>query len=127
MSKLKAAIEAGKVLWLAGDEDLLAQLPKGRWIGGTIPYFMSKEGGKTTKDYIYATELNVSLAKRIQIKYYNTGTIQNIAKDAPEDGFTILLIPAFSDLHLYYAENAPEFEDMFIQASRRLGYRHTPG
>ena len=115
VEQAKEAIDAGKVLWLAGDEDLLAQLPKGRWIGGTIPYFMSSDGGKTSKSEIYATELDVSCAKRIQIKYYNTGTIQNIAKDAPDDGFTILLIPAFSDLHLHYAENAPDFEDMYIK------------
>lgn len=110
-----AAIEAGKVLWLAGDEDLLSQLPKGRWIGGTIPYFMSDDGGITTKSQLYATELDTSLAKRIQVKFYNTGTIQNITKDAPDDGFTILLIPAFSELHLDYAHNAPEYEDMFIK------------
>ncbi len=110
-----AAIEAGKVLWLAGDEDLLSQLPKGRWIGGTIPYFMSADGGKTTKSQIYATELDTSLAKRIQVKFYNTNTIENIAKDAPDDGFTILLMPALTDMHLNYAKNAPEYEDMFIK------------
>ena len=115
VNEAKAAIEAGKVLWLAGDEDLLSQLPKGRWIGGTIPYFMSEEGGKTTKTHIYATELDTSVAKRIQVKFYNSGTIQNVAKDAPDDGFTILLIPAFSELHLNYAKNAPEYEDMFIK------------
>ncbi len=115
VDEAKTAIEAGKVLWLAGDENLLKQLPKGRWIGGTIPYFMGTEGGKTTRELIYATEMNTSFARRIQIKFYNTGTMQNIAKDAPDDGFTILLIPALSELHLKYAENAPEYEDMFIK------------
>lgn len=110
-----AAIESGKVLWLAGDESLLKQLPKGRWIGGSIPYFMSQEGGKTTKDMIFVHELDPALAKKIQIKFYNTGTIHNIAKDAPEEGFTILLIPALTDMHLQYAQHAPEYEDMFIK------------
>ena len=36
--EVKALIEAGKTLLLAGSESLLADLPKGRWIGGTIPY-----------------------------------------------------------------------------------------
>lgn len=115
VDEAKTAIEAGKVLWLAGDEELLKQLPKGRWIGGSIPYFMSAEGGKTTRELIYAAEMDTSVARRIQIKFYNTSTIQNIAKDAPDDGFTVLLIPALSDLHLKYAENAPEYEDMFIK------------
>ncbi len=115
VDQAKAAIEAGKVLWLSGDENLLKQLPKGRWVGGSIPYFMSADGGKTTRDMIYASELDPSVARRIQVKFYNTATIQNIAKDSPDDGFTILLIPAFSDLHLAYAQNAPEYEDMFIK------------
>lgn len=115
VEETKAAIESGKVLWLAGDENLLKQLPKGRWIGGSIPYFMSQEGGKTTKDMIFVNELDPALAKKIQIKFYNTGTIHNVAKDAPEDGFTILLIPALTDLHLQYAQHAPDYEDMFIK------------
>lgn len=115
VEQTKAAIESGKVLWLAGDENLLKQLPKGRWIGGSIPYFMTEDGGKTTRDHIFVTELDPTIARKIQIKFYNTGTIHNVAKDAPEDGFSIILIPAFTDLHLQYAQHAPEYEDMFIK------------
>ena len=115
VNEAKAAIEAGRVLWVGGDEHLLRQLPKGRWIGGSIPYFMSDKGGVTTKQQLYVSELDRSLAKRIQVKFYNTSTIQNIAKEGPDEGFTILLIPAFTQLHMDYAHNAPEYEDMFIK------------
>lgn len=115
LEETKAAVEAGKVLWLAGDENLLAQLPKGRWIGGTIPYFMSQDGGVTTKDKIYVAELDATQARKVQIKQYNEATIQNIAKEAPDDGFTILLIPAFTDIHLNYAQNAPSYDEMFLK------------
>ena len=115
VEEVKNAITQGRVLWLAGDEGLLRQLPKGRWIGGSIPYFMSEEGGSTTKDKIYVAELDPSLATRLQIKQYNSATIQNIAKNAPDNGFTVLLIPALSELHLAYAQNAPEYEDMFMK------------
>jgi hypothetical protein len=109
------AIESGKVLWLAGDEKLLTQLPKGRWIGATIPYFMSHDGGQTTKDQIFVHELNPAFAERISIKFYNTSTMHNITKEAPENGFSILLLPALTDIHLQYAQNAPDYEDMFIK------------
>lgn len=115
VAEVASAIEDGKVLWLAGDEKLLKSLPKGRWIGGSIPYFMGTDGGETTRDKIYVAELDQALAKRIQIKFYSTSTIQNIAKEAPDDGFTILLIPALTKIHLDYAHNAPEYEDMFIK------------
>lgn len=115
VDQAKTAIEAGRVLWLAGDQNLLSQLPKGRWIGGTIPYFMSAGGGVTTKDSIYVAELDVTHARKIQIKQYNMETIKNVAKDAPENGFTILIMPAFTDIHASYAENAPSYEDMFLK------------
>ena len=35
-------INAGKALLLAGDDNVLAQLPKGKWIAGTITYFMTE-------------------------------------------------------------------------------------
>ena len=41
-----ALIEGGAYLTIAGAEAVLAGLPKGNWIGGTIPYFMTQEGGR---------------------------------------------------------------------------------
>jgi hypothetical protein len=54
---VKGLIRSGKRLLLAGDEHLLATLPNGNWIGGTIPYFMTEQGGALTKERIYVTEL----------------------------------------------------------------------
>ena len=108
-------IENGRILCLAGDEKLLKSLPKGRWIGGSIPYFMGEDGGETTKEKIFATEFDPELIQRVQIKCYDTSTIHNITKETPDNGFTILLIPAFTQIHLDYARNAPEYEDMFIK------------
>lgn len=110
-----AAIEDGKVLWLAGDEALLEQLPKGRWIGGTIPYFMSPEGGLETKDKIFIHQLDPDVFEKVHIKAYTTNTIHNIMKEAPEDGFSILLLPSSTDIHLHYAQNSPEYEDMYMK------------
>lgn len=109
------AIEDGKVLWLAGDENLLKKLPKGRWIGATIPYFMSQNGGETSKDQIFVHELQPGLVQNIQIKFYNTKTIHNITKEAPENGFSVLLLPALTDIHLQYAQNAPDYDDMYTK------------
>lgn len=115
VAEVSKAIEEGKVLWLAGEESLLKSLPKGKWLGGSITYFMSNEGGQATREKIYVSELDQSLAKRIQIKFYNPSTIRHIAKDAPDDGFSIVLMPALSQIHSDYARNAPSYEDMFIK------------
>jgi hypothetical protein len=55
------------------------------------------------------------VARKIKIKHYDVSSIKNVASDAPDDGFTILLIPAMTDLHREYAENAPDYEEMFLK------------
>ncbi len=58
IADVKQKIEAGRKLLLAGDEDALRQLPKGDWIAGTIPYFISSEqGGLVSRDLICATDI----------------------------------------------------------------------
>jgi hypothetical protein len=115
VEETSTAIEEGKILWLAGDENLLRQLPKGRWIGATIPYFMSSDGGQTSKEKIFVHELDPKIATKIHIKSYTTTTLHNITKEAPDNGFSILLLPALTDIHLQYAQNAPDYEDMYLK------------
>jgi hypothetical protein len=62
-------ISNGKSFFLAADQELLKSLPKGKWVGGTIPYFMSDEGGVISKDKVFATELP-DYVKSINIKMY---------------------------------------------------------
>ncbi|MGQ0658622.1 MAG: DUF6976 family protein [Chromatiales bacterium] len=110
-----AAIERGRVLWLAGDEALLRQLPRGRWIGGSIPYFVAQNGGQASRELVFCAELPPQIATAVQVRYYDARTIGQVAKDAPDNGFSILLIPATSEVHLSYAQHAPGYEDMFLK------------
>jgi len=111
---IKKDILDGKHLWLAGDENLLRSLPNGNWIGGTIPYFMSEEGGQVTKEMLFATEVPEE-AEAIKICFYDEKTLSNVAKDGAENGFSFIIIPATSTVHLAYAQNAPEYEDIFLK------------
>lgn len=110
-----ALINAGKVLALAGDEALLAQLPKGSWIAGTIPYFIAEEGGTETREKLFATELTRAGAANTKLKTYTLDTIQNIASDAPANGYTVVIIPAKSAVHTEYANNGRDYDDMFMK------------
>jgi Family of unknown function (DUF6976) len=115
VEEVSLAIVSGSVLWLSGDVNLLKTLPTGKWIGGSIPYFMSQHGGKISKDHIFMTEFPANFGKKIQVKAYNLNTISNLAKDGPDNGFTMIMIPGLTDIHLSYAQNAPDYEDMFIK------------
>lgn len=108
-------IVAGKVLSLAADESLLTQLPTGNWIGGTIPYFIGEEGGVETREKIFVTELADIHAVNIEIKVYSLEAMKNIAQDAPENGFTLVIIPALTPIHAEYANHARDYDDMFLK------------
>lgn len=104
-------IWAGRTLVLAGDERLLRRLPAGRWIGGTIPYFMGDAGGVTDRAAIHVDELP-AVAELATLATYDLDTIHRVAADSPDNGYTVLIIPAFSPVHARYASEAPGYDAM---------------
>jgi hypothetical protein len=103
-----AMITAGKKLILAGDEKTLRGLPPGSWIAGTIPYFMTEQGGVFTQDQVNVTELP-DYVLNAEVKIYDETTIHNIYNDAPQHGFSVVIIPASCGTHFSFALNAPSF------------------
>ena len=99
---------------VAGDERLLVQLPRGNWVGGTIPYLMTDDaGGLTTRDRLLVQRLPRDEGAEPKVSIYDAKTIARITQDAPRNGYTMLMIPAFSDVHLAYGKDAPTFRDLF--------------
>jgi len=99
---------------VAGDERLLAQLPRGNWIGGTTPYLMiDPQGGLVTRDLLFVHQLPRDARTAPTISVYDPKTIARITEEAPRNGYTFLLIPAFSDVHLTYGKDAPTYKDLF--------------
>lgn len=115
LSEVKKKIETGKILLVAGDEKLLKQLPEGKWIGGTIPYFMAEGGGLSTKDKVYLTELP-DYVDDVSIKVYDQNTISKIYIDDPEKILSFIIIPASSSMHYYFALESPKFEGFATRA-----------
>jgi tetratricopeptide (TPR) repeat protein len=103
-----------KLYAVSGDERLLAQLPKGNWVGGTIPYLMTDEqGGLITRDLLLVHQLPRDERTTPKIALYDATTIARITEEAPREGYTFLMIPGFSDVHLAYGKDAPTFKDVF--------------
>ena len=107
-------IGSGKYLNIAGDEDALRQLPKGNWIGGTIPYFMADDGGTITRDRVFVHEIEV-FDEAPGIRLHDVDSLPQICRDAPDNGYTILIVPAFGPCHGSFAENAPNYEEMYLK------------
>lgn len=107
-------IRSGEVLLLAAQEDVLRGLPAGEWIGGTIPYFMTEEGGTTSRTRVFATPVpGEAIATRIAV--YDADRLPRICAEAPENGLTYLILPAASAVHARFAQDAPEYEQMYLK------------
>jgi hypothetical protein len=109
-----ALIKTGRFLALAADEAILRRLPAGNWIGGTIPYFIGEQGGLQSRELVYVTDL-ADATCAAHIVDYTSASIPSIASDAPENGYTVLIIPALSALHSEYAANAHEYDGLFMK------------
>ena len=109
-------IQSGKFYYCAADEKLLELLPAGNWIGGTIPYFMGDNGGETTREKIYIQEIPTSSdTPPPSIIDYGPAALSHMLLDAPENGFSIILLPANSQVHADFAENAPSYDNMYMK------------
>ncbi len=114
LSEATALIRSGGYYSIAGDEILLRELPRGHWIGGTIPYFMGQEGGVTTREQLYVSAIPV-IGGAPLMRFYDQISLERVCADAPENGFSIIVIPAFSAVHSLFARNAPGYEDMYLK------------
>ena len=100
-------IAAGQSLMLAGEEKLLAALPPGNWIGGTIPYFMTQDGGCLCKDKIFVTEIPAEFQAATHI--YSAADLRNLFQDTSEGTVSFVILPADSQTHTEFALNAPGY------------------
>jgi PAS domain S-box-containing protein len=100
-------ILAGESLMLAGEENLLAALPPGNWIGGTIPYFMAREGGCLCKDKIFVTQIPGEF--HAATRRYAASELPGIYRDAGEDAVSFVILPAGSPAHTEFALRAPQY------------------
>lgn len=107
-------IRSGLYLSIAGDEALLRKLPAGHWIGGTIPYFMGQDGGETSRERVFVTEVP-TIGGAPTVRFYDITNLDRVCVDGPENGYSLIVIPAFSEAHSFFARNAPGFEDMFMK------------
>lgn len=109
LDEVAKKITSGKPLVLAGEESLLARLPSGNWIGGTIPYFMTAQGGCVCKDRIFATELP-AYVQNVRILELGEASLPTMNSGAEAQDVSIIILPANSGVHTSFAVNAPTYD-----------------
>lgn len=112
VAEASALIAEGRPVLVAGDEKLLRSLPRGRWIGGSIPYFMADAGGTRTADRVFVTQLP-EFAKEAEAKLYEVAMLPRIPSDYPDNGVSFVILPAASKAHVEFAQHGPSWPGVF--------------
>ncbi|MDR1874613.1 MAG: hypothetical protein LBQ90_06335 [Synergistaceae bacterium] len=107
-----ALIAENKLLHISGTESLLRRLPKGNWIGGSTEYSMEENGGQVSDSLLNVHELNFD---DYRFASYDAGTLEAIPGEAYPNGFSIVILPFDSEVHKRYAQNAANYEGIFLK------------
>lgn len=105
-------LEEGKPLLIAADHDLLKSLPKGNWIGGSIPYFMTEDGGRKVLDLFQVTTLPPEIIE-VSIRTYGPNELAQVPRDYKSNGLSFIIIPAFSEAHNTFANECTSWNGVF--------------
>ncbi|MEM6643519.1 MAG: hypothetical protein AAF616_11115 [Bacteroidota bacterium] len=117
-NKLYTLEEAQKILadgqnaMVGAEEEILAQLPKGNWIGGTIPYFMDQNGGTVSQDQVFINFLDDPI-EFSAIKAYPEDKLAEIFDDYPEWGVSFIVLPGLSSCAFKYPFVVKQTNDVF--------------
>ena len=114
IEQANARIRHGGPLIIAGSPSALRSLTPGNWIGGSIPYFITAEGGCCDRRRVFVEEIKLPVT-RWSIQAYTPCALSGIATDAYANGFSYLIIPANSRAHLEYAMHAPTYPAIYLQ------------
>jgi hypothetical protein len=109
LRQASALIERGETLAIAGHLDCLTALPKGNWIGGTTPYFMASEGGTCRLDRVFVQPFGQRAGA---ILCYDRERLPHMLEDAPENGFSSVILPAAGAGLEDSAREAPDYPDL---------------
>nr|WP_320131063.1 hypothetical protein [uncultured Holophaga sp.] len=105
-------IRSGAPLLIAGEESLLKALPRGNWIGGTIPYFMTEDGGVIDRSRVFLTEFP-SFVSCSAIKTYGVDDLPRIPEDYADNGCSWIILPAGSEALLTFGHDSATYDGVF--------------
>ncbi len=113
IEEAKEMIRRGETLSIAGSEALLDQLPQGNWIGGTTSYFMAEEGGVRSSDCVFVSHLPNEAP--ISFASYQANNLHDIMKDAPENGFSLTIMPSGSETLQRFSEESRYWDEVHLK------------
>ncbi len=112
VAEANALIAAGRPLMIAGAEPLLRSLAKGCWVGGSIPYFMTEQGGQQSSERLFVTQFP-DFCDQGSVKFYAPNQLAQIPSDCPDHGVSFIVLPCASEVHQTYARDCSTWPGLF--------------
>lgn len=106
-------ISTGRPVLFAADEAVLRRLDRGPWIGGTIPYFMTRDGGLEDTERVFVTELPDGVEIE-ETRFYTAAELPSLNRDGPTGGISFIIMPAEGRSHTTFAANAPMYSGYLL-------------
>ena len=106
-------IRSGAPVVVAGAAELMKQLPQGNWVGGTTAYFVTENGGAVVDDKLFCTTFENAVGATVRM--VSADTLGQISDGYRDNGFTVILIPAFSKTHTEFAMTGADNVAVFDQ------------
>ncbi|MBQ5549977.1 MAG: hypothetical protein IIT32_02845 [Bacteroidales bacterium] len=104
-------INAGHVMLLSGSDKALSNLPKGKWVAGTTPYFMDGTG-KVDEENIFVDDFT-DIAKNAKVEVFDTADVHNIAKHGYDNGFIVMSLPIDTEIYFEFSNKSLEYEGIY--------------
>ncbi len=113
--ELAALIAEGRPMLIAGAAEQMRLLPRGNWIGGTTPFILGAKGGLQVSDMLFASVMPRQ-ARIASIQRYGVGGLHLLPEDMPENGFSVVIMPAGTLVQQTFAKEAPSYPGIFSKA-----------
>lgn len=113
IGEAKQLILSGASLTVAGSPAALKQLPQGKWVAGSTHYFIGPDGGVHSDDVVFVCDLGAHGSVRFAV--YSSAEVDKISTDSPENGFSVVIIPAASESLRRFAQR-PYSAELFMKA-----------
>lgn len=107
-----ALIATGAPLLIAGDADLLPQLPAGNWIGGSIANFMKADGAGESLERVSIHRLPVTVVD-ITTHLVTADELPTFPSRGTDPGFSVVILPHGGATHLAFAKDAAGYPGLF--------------
>ncbi|MGG7566147.1 DUF6976 family protein [Rhodovulum sp. DZ06] len=111
--QVASLINAGETLLLAGSEEALSVLPRGKWIGGTSVYFLTESGGIVDRERVFCTRISEAVDANTRI--LSAEELPRLSEGRYKQGFSAILIPAFCEAHTAFAMEGSRYPGVFEQ------------